>query len=61
MSSATAEKSLSCLRRLKNYLWSTMTQKRLNNVTLMHAHKDRVDKLDLLDIATQFMTNAEHF
>ena len=32
-----------------------MAQKRLNNVTLMHTHKDRVNKLDLLYIAKQFI------
>ena len=55
MSSATAERMFSCLQRLKNYLQSTVTQKRLNNVTLMHIHKDRMDKPDLLDIGTQFI------
>ena len=34
MTSATAERTFSSLRRLKNYLRSTMTQKRLNNVML---------------------------
>ena len=33
---STAERTFSCLRRLKDYLRCTMTQKRLNHVTLMH-------------------------
>ena len=41
MTSAIAERTFSSLRRLKNYLRSTMTQKRLNNVILMHTHKER--------------------
>ena len=53
MSSATAERTFSCLKRLEYYLRSIMTKKGLNNVTLMHTH--RVDKLDLLDIAMQFI------
>ena len=55
MSSVTVERTFSCLQRLKNSLQSTMTQKRLNDVTLMHTHKDRVNKRYLLDIATQFI------
>ena len=54
MSSATAERTFSSLRRLKNYLRSTMTQKRLNHVILLHTHKQRTDDLDLVSIARDF-------
>ena len=46
MTSATTERTFSSLRRLKTYLRSTMTQKRLNNVLLAHVHKDRTDQLN---------------
>ena len=55
MSSATAERTFSALRRVKNYLRTTMTQKRLNNVMLLHAHKQRTDDLNLREIATEFI------
>ena len=36
---ATAERIFSVLRRMKTYLRSTMTQKRLNNVMLLHVNR----------------------
>ena len=59
MTSATAERTFSSLRRLKNYLRSTMTQKRLNSVLLLHVHQDRTDKLNLNSIAADFISNNE--
>ena len=41
------------------FLRSTMTQKRLNNVVLMHTHKERTDKVNLLSIAKDFVTSNE--
>ena len=40
VTSATAERSFSCLKRIKNYLRSTMSQERLNNLTLLHIERD---------------------
>ena len=45
-----AERSFSVLRRVKNYLRSTMTESRLNNVMLLHTHKDITDDLDIIKI-----------
>ena len=59
MASATAEKSFSALRRLKNYLRTTMSQKRLNHLILLHTHKDRTDLLEISDIARQFVSVNE--
>ena len=59
MTSATAEQTFSSLWRLKNYLRSTMTQKRLNNVVLMHTHKECTDKVNLLSITKKFVTSNE--
>ena len=55
MSSATAERTFSALRALKNYMRSTMTQKRLNHVMLLHIYKEKVDQLDLKEIAKSFI------
>lgn len=56
LTSATAERTFSTLRRLKSYLRSTMTQKRLNHILLLHTHQQRTDELSLLAIAQDFVT-----
>ena len=59
VTSATAERTFSVLRRLKTYLRSTMSQERLHNVMLPHVYKDVVDCLDLSDIAQKFCSSNE--
>ena len=60
ITTCTAERSFSCLWHLKNYLRSTMSNERLNNVILLHAHKELTDHLDLRDISSTFISaNAE--
>lgn len=59
LSSATAERAFSSLRRLKSYLRSTMTQKRLNHVVLLNTHKDQVDQMCIVDIAKQFISRNQ--
>jgi len=54
-SSATAKRSFSSLRRLKTYLRTTMTQTRLNNLMILHVHKDMSDALDVRKIAKEFV------
>jgi len=49
-SSATAECSFSSLRRLKNYLRTTMTQQHLNSLLILHTHQDRTDGLDVVAV-----------
>lgn len=44
-SSCEAERSFSCLRRLKTYLRSTMSQTRLNHVAVLNIHKEDLDGL----------------
>ena len=39
-SSATAERSFSCLRRLKTWLRSTTTQARLHSLAILNAHRE---------------------
>ena len=55
VSTASAERSFSVLRRLKTYLRSTMNQSRLNHVIMLHCHKDKTDKLNLPGIAQEFV------
>ena len=42
---AVSERNASVLRRVKTYLCSTMSQLCLNNLLILHAHKDRTDDL----------------
>ena len=58
--SAASEHSFSALRRVKNYLRSTMNQDRLNHAMVLHVHKDRLDNLSVLDIAQEFVSSSEH-
>ena len=60
ISTATAERSFSSLRCIKTFLRSTMTEARLNNVLLLHAHKDQTDVLNLFDIAETFASLNLH-
>ena len=46
VTSCSCERSISCLRYLKNYLRGTMGEERLNGLALMHAHGDIALDLD---------------
>ncbi|KAK3083885.1 hypothetical protein FSP39_004713 [Pinctada imbricata] len=51
VSTATAERSFSCLKRLKTYLRSTMGQTRLQNLAVLHTHSAiDVDVEKIIDI-----------
>ena len=52
-SCATAERSFSALRRIKNYLRMTMTSQRLNSVVVvMNVHRELTDALDITAVET---------
>ena len=55
LTSCTSERSFSTLRRLKNYLRSRMTQRRLNDLMFLHVYKDLTDELDKYKIAKYFI------
>lgn len=56
VTTAYAERSFSALRHIKTHLRSTMSEERLNNVMLLHVHKDFCDNLDLLKVAKTFVS-----
>jgi len=58
-SSCSAERSFSALRRLKTWLRSNMTQKRLNSVAVCHVNKQLLDALDLTKLAADFAGQSE--
>ena len=56
VSSATAERSFSSLKRIKTYLRSTMVEDRLNGLSLMHIHRD--NQIDLDRVIQQFAADG---
>lgn len=57
---ATSERSFSAMRRVKNYLRSTMGQERLNHLMVLHVHKSETDSLDIIQIANDFISRNDH-
>ena len=57
---STSERSFSALRRVKTYLRSTMGQQRLNDLLLLHVHKEITDSLNLKEVINNFVTDSEH-
>ena len=56
---AVSERSASVLGRVKTYLRSTMSQLRLNNLLILHAHKDRTDDLVIPSYLKEFVKGNE--
>ena len=54
---AISERSFSALKRVKTYLRTTLTQRRLNHLISLHVHKDKTDNIDLNEISNDFVCN----
>ena len=59
VSSAECERSFSALRRLKTWLRSTMSQKRLNYAVVCNVHKHLLDDVDINIIVNEFISRSE--
>ena len=59
VASKTSERTFSALRRLKNYLRSTLKQDRINNCLLMHCHKSITDTPNTIKITKKFACTNE--
>ena len=57
---AVSEHSFSSLRCLKAYLRATMTQTRLNNLMVLHVHKNLTDQLCLTEVRNEFVKGSSH-
>ncbi len=57
--SAEAERSFSGLRRLKTWLRSTMTQRRLNSVCVCHTHQELLDSLEIHPLMVDFCSRSD--
>ena len=56
---ATNERSFSALKIVKTYLRSTTTDTRMNNLMVLHIHKSETDKLDLMEVANEFIQGRD--
>eukprot|EP00112_Aurelia_sp_Birch-Aquarium-sp1_P011044 Seg2331.1 transcript_id=Seg2331.1/GoldUCD/mRNA.D3Y31 product="Zinc finger MYM-type protein 1" protein_id=Seg2331.1/GoldUCD/D3Y31 len=56
---AVSERSFSALKRIKTYLRSTTTNNRLNHLMILHVHKDKLDQLDLIKVANEFVDRID--
>lgn len=56
VTTATCERTFSVLKGIKTYLISTMTQRKLNQSLILLIYKSRTDKLDLKNIAQNFVS-----
>lgn len=54
VSVATAERSFSKLKLIKNYLQTTMPQKRLNGLAMLSIEMDMVERLDYTSLMNDF-------
>jgi hypothetical protein len=58
--SATGERMFSMARRVKTWLRANMQQQRFNNISLLHCHKERTDRIRLVDVAKEFIDRNEN-
>lgn len=58
VSSASCERSFSCLRRLKSYLRNTMANERISDLALLAVEKETVKQVDLAAVVEAF--DSEH-
>jgi len=54
-----AERSFSGLRRLKTWLRSSMSQKRINAVAVCHVHQKYIDCINIFKLVNEFVGNNE--
>ena len=57
--SGITERSFSCLRRLKTWLRSTMSETRLNDVADCNVHQDRLDSIDINQLVKDFGARSD--
>jgi len=57
---AVSKRSASVLCLIKTYLRSSMSQFRMNNIMVLHIHKQNLDQLNMVEVANDFVTGNEH-
>ena len=56
---ASSEQSASAMRRIKTYLCSTTTQLQMNNVMVLHIHKNHTDSIGVVAVLNEFVSVNE--
>ena len=59
LSSATAERTFSAMRRLKSWIRSTSSANHLNNIMFANMHKEEMDGIDIEGLAREFARKNE--
>ena len=59
LSSATAERTFSAMRRIKSWTRSNMTANSLSNKVFANLHKQRIDNFNLETVANDFIARSE--
>ena len=60
VTNAVSERSCSTLHRFKFYLRSSMTQELISFCLIIATHKEKIDKLKLVEVTNQFCFENEH-
>ena len=61
LSKSLQTKDMSAAEGIKSYLRSTMSHQRLNHLNMvLHVHSNHTDKLNLVDVANEFIADNEH-
>ncbi len=56
---AVSERTFSALKRVKTYLCSTTGEGRLNDLLLLHVHKELADGIDMVEVANLFVCGGQ--
>ena len=59
LSSATAERTFSVMRRLKTWLRSTMADNQLNNRMFAAIHRERMKNINVKKVASDFVKSGD--
>ena len=60
VSSSTAERTFSMAQRVRNWMRLSMLPSQSNSVAMLHYHKERIDRLDLMKIGNHFAYSNEN-
>ena len=55
---ASSERSFSALKGVKTCLRSSTTDHRLNHLLMLHVHQDKVDDMDMIIVANDFVESS---
>ena len=55
ITNASSERSFSCLKRIKNYLRSSMSEKRLNNLTILSIESNKLEAISFDSVIKNFV------